>query len=313
MAMAADMMRQNPDMVRHAAEAMSSMSDAQLAAHLASAGAAAGIPGGATPAMARAAAALMKDMTPDDVGQMSTKESVAHEGVGAIPKVATPSAIDPQVAAEAFRNDPGAMKAAAKMLEGMSPEDLEAMAAMPGARPGMKIDPEQMKMAAKMMEHMTADDWEKMTTLAQSMQGGMGASTSTVGPSAEGVLGAAPRFDPGRSIPPDMMENMRKSMTDPAMLRSMQSMLTGMDPQALASMLQGSGMNVAPEHVQKMVEQMGGVSDKHLQWIASTMRVINVVVDAYLQAKAWAMGNGALSLAILVLLIALLLRWLGWI
>lgn len=39
----------------------------------------------------------------------------------------------------------------------------------------------------------------------------------------------------------------------------------------------------------------------------------NAALDFYRRAKAWAMSQGALTLAVVVLLIALLLRWLGWV
>lgn len=42
------------------------------------------------------------------------------------------------------------------------------------------------------------------------------------------------------------------------------------------------------------------------------MAVANAVLDAFRRAKAWAMSQGALVAAIAVLLLALLLRWLGW-
>lgn len=54
------------------------------------------------------------------------------------------------------------------------------------------------------------------------------------------------------------------------------------------------------------------VADKHLEWIARLMAVANAVLDAFRRAKAWAMSQGALVAAIAVLLLALLLRWLGW-
>lgn len=53
-------------------------------------------------------------------------------------------------------------------------------------------------------------------------------------------------------------------------------------------------------------------ADKHLEWIARLMGCVNAVLDGFRAAKAWAMSQGALALAVAVLLLAILLRWLGW-
>lgn len=54
-------------------------------------------------------------------------------------------------------------------------------------------------------------------------------------------------------------------------------------------------------------------ADKHLELIARLMAWFNAVLDAYRRAKAWVMSQGGLAVAVLVLLMAVLLRWLGWI
>jgi len=250
---------------------------------------------------------------------------------------------DPAAAAAAateyMKQDPSMLKNAAQMMQNMAPEQLEAMvASMPGGGAGMKIDHEQMKMAAKMMESMAPEDFERMTKMAQSMGGGgpfpasnataipsasasaataeVGApttttATATTGTATASVPGAAPRFDPG-SISPEMMSNMRSQMNDPAMLRSMQSMLKGMDPHSLASMMKASGMDMSPEQAQKMVDSLGNVSEKQLEWIAKLSGVLNVIIDTYQRMKAWASSNGALSVALILLIVFLIFRWLGW-
>ncbi len=54
-------------------------------------------------------------------------------------------------------------------------------------------------------------------------------------------------------------------------------------------------------------------ADKHLELIARLMGWFNAVVATYRRAKAWALSQGALALAILVLVVAVLLRLLGWV
>ena len=159
--------------------------------------------------------------------------------------------------------------------------------------------------------------------MATGMQGSMptmGGANSAANISAAGgggstaaatVPGAAPRFDPG-SISPEMMSNMRKQMNDPAMLRSMQSMLKGMDPDSLASMMKASGMDMSAEQAQKMVDSLGNVSEKQLEWIAKLSAVVNAIIDTYQRVRAWAVSNAAMSIALILLLVFLICRWMGW-
>ena len=325
MSKVAEMMKQDPDMVRKNAEMIASMSDTELAAHLAAAGGASGMPPGTTPEMARAAAQMMKNLSTDQIAAMADQ---AAKGAYAMPvppppsrATATATSMEQQAAAAAqmMKQDPSALKHAAKMIEEMTPEQLDAMASsMPGAPSGMKIDPAQMKMAAKMMENMSAEDLERMTQMAAATMNQQQPATTTTAaaaPTVAAVPGAAPHFDPGASTTPtaDMMATMRKQMADPAMLKSMQSMLSSMDPETLAGMMRSSGMNVTPEQAKKMVDSMGGLSDRQLEWISRLTAAVNAVVEVYQRAKAWAMANTAMALALVLLLLFLFCRWLGWV
>ncbi|PSC71444.1 outer envelope 61-like [Micractinium conductrix] len=341
MQQAQEMLQKNPDMARQAAAAMSAMSAEQIASMVAQSG----MPG-VTPEMAKQAAAMMRSMPPKQLSAMAqTQLGAGGMGGGAAP--ASAAAVPPPAAAlagpampgmhagdmaaatEALQKDPAMMKQAASMLENMSEEQLRGMAAaMPGAA-GMQIDPAQMKMAAKMMATMSPEDMERMQRMAASMgmassgsggaaPAGVGATTggaggvAAAGPSAVAAGGMPAAFDPA-SMPPDMMADMRKRMQDPEMLKKMKGMLKGMDPQSLADVMKQSGMNVSPEQAQSMVNSLDKVSDKHLELIARLMAWVNTVIGAWRTAKAWVMSQGALALALLILLVAVLLRWLGWI
>ena len=75
--MAADMMRQDPDMMKKAAEMMAGMSDAEIAGQMAMSGGS-GMPG-ATPEMARAAAAMMKNMSTEQLRLVNNKLVTLNE------------------------------------------------------------------------------------------------------------------------------------------------------------------------------------------------------------------------------------------
>lgn len=50
-----------------------------------------------------------------------------------------------------------------------------------------------------------------------------------------------------------------------------------------------------------------------MELIARLMSYVNAVLNAYRRARDWVFSQGALALAVAVLLVALLLRWLGWV
>lgn len=340
---AAELIRQDPEMVRRTADMVAGMSDAELAAHLSQA---VGIPA-VTPEMAKAAASMMKSMPPEQIQDMAAKAATMQGNLSSgmtanggfdgsnagIPPIrqmpAVPSA---EAAAEMFKRDPESLKTAAKMIQTLPAEHLQAMAAaMPGTTPaGMPFDPEQMRTAAKMMENMSIEEFERMTKLAQSMGmplTGAGSDDGALPPLAgtatesrgtaesippASVPGAAPRFDPG-SMNPGAFNAMRRQMDNPEMLRSMQNMLKGMDPESLASMMRVTGMDMTAEQAQRMVDSMANVSDRQLEWLARLSALINQIIDVYQKARAWVRNNTAVALAILALVLYLVLKWLGWV
>lgn len=204
--------------------------------------------------------------------------------------------------------DPNAIKNAAKMMESMSPEALEAMMKnMPGAPPGMKFDPEQMKMAAKMMEDMSAEDIQRMTELSKSFGMGTGTAAQPSTPSSGGD-GAPPNIP---EFPKATMDEMAKMMHSPEMLKNMHSMMKNMDPERLSVMLKTAGVNVTPEQASKLVNQLGGLNDQQLEKMAKVVWFLNVATTYYRNTKAMIKRNFSLFLALVVLLIALFLRWTG--
>lgn len=96
------------------------------------------------------------------------------------------------------------------------------------------------------------------------------------------------------------------------MLKSMQGMLRSMDAETLAGLMASSGLKVTPEQAKEMVEKLGSASDTHVELLARLFRYYNRVVAAYQAARAWVASNAVLALGIIVLVLALLLRWLGW-
>ena len=63
----------------------------------------------------------------------------------------------------------------------------------------------------------------------------------------------------------------------------------------------------------KMADSMGNMSESHMELLAKLTRWVNRAIDAYQAAKAALLSQGLLVLALLVLLLAVVLRWAGWV
>ena len=202
---------------------------------------------------------------------------------------------------EAMQNDPNAIKNAAKMLENMDPATLEQMMKnMPGAPAGMSVDPSMMKMAAKMMENMSPEDIQRMQDMSRAFASTGGASSTSSVPG-----------NPMQNFSPSSMEDMKKMAQNPVMLKQMQQMLKGMDPEALCSMMKASGVNVTQDQAKKMVDQLGNLNDKQIERIAKVAHIIGAVASAYQKTKEYAKKNPLMVFAVIALLLALFLRWKG--
>ena len=89
-------------------------------------------------------------------------------------------------------------------------------------------------------------------------------------------------------------------------------MMKNMAPEDLASMLSQSGMKVTPEQAKSLADQVDSLSDRQVLFITAVMAWLQRGAAAYSAARAWLRSQGALALAAAVLLLALLLRRLGW-
>lgn len=197
--------------------------------------------------------------------------------------------------------NPEALKNAAKLMENMSDEQLEAMArAAPGAPSGLKFDKSQMRMAMQMMENMGPDELQKMTEMAKSMQGG---SASAAGPPSA--------MDPS-NMPPEMLEEMKKTMAKPETIKMMQGMMKDMDDEALATMFSSAGVKMDAAKARSLADQMGSLSDDQLESMSKMIAKVNTVVETVQKAKKWAISNVVLVVALIALLMAIFLRWMGY-
>lgn len=219
-------------------QVLSSMDPGQLAEMAKAAGLPAGMT--LTPEMARMAADMMKNMSPEQVAQaMQQNAPIAAARAAAAAQASAPAA----ATAGAGTSSPSALadrgdtvgagsssssgrgtaaggvvpaidpKQAAEMMAAMSPEQIEMMAkAMPGGDK-MGMTPEMLKMAAEMMKNMSPGELAKMQEMAASMgMAGPGGMAARAGAAAAAGVPAVP---PGGLSPEmaQMASEMMKNMT----------------------------------------------------------------------------------------------------
>ncbi|CAM6092184.1 unnamed protein product [Calypogeia fissa] len=238
----------------------------------------------------------------------------------------------------ALTQNPEMIRGMHTMMSTMNPEHLAAMT-------GGGMTPDMAKLAADMVKNMSPEDLEKMVGMASQFQPAGGAFPS-VQPSSAGPPrrsnseipisnGSIPRatletasnnpnlsqrvVNSGEAMPsmadfsPEMQEQVRQQMKDPAMKQMMASMMKSMTPEAMASMSEQLGMKLSPEEAAKAQAAMANLSpddlDRIMKWADRAQRV----AQQAMQAKNWLLGRPGLILALVMLILAVILHRLGYI
>ena len=187
--------------------------------------------------------------------------------------------------------NPDMIKMQAEMLKGMSDEQLKSMAQAGGAPEG--FDPAMAKMAADAMASMGPEELKSMMDMAQQMQG------------AGGMEGFAAGGDPAAALNnPEMM----RKMQDPAMMGKAMDMLKNMDPDTLVGMSEKMGMKLTKEQA----EQMRNMKPEHMQYLVKLMAFLQYIYSLYAEARDFVRQRRSVQIALAILLLAFLLRWLGY-
>ncbi|CAI9105868.1 OLC1v1004886C1 [Oldenlandia corymbosa var. corymbosa] len=210
----------------------------------------------------------------------------------------------------------------------------------PGSVP-TNVSPDMLKMATDMMTKMSPEDIQRMTEMASSLRGGNGASSSAaakagsqdypsksrdsrdnfrvsdndVGESTSGSQRLS-STRPSQSIPSsgaDLQEQMRNQMKDPAMRQMLTSMMKNISPDMMKNMSEQFGLKLSQEDAERAQQAMSSLSpedlDKMMRWADRLQRG----VEGVKKTKNWLLGRQGMILAIVMLLLAVFLHWLGYI
>eukprot|EP00892_Ulva_mutabilis_P009992 jgi/Ulvmu1/7365/UM036_0025.1 len=233
---------------------------------------------------AKQMAKMMQGMGPQELDQMMSMAEQLHNGRVAPASVsggAAESPMDPAIAVD--------------MMSSMSPDQMASMARaaadagmMP---PGMDINPELLKQSAEMMKNMSPEDLRRMQEMATSaQQGGTAFSPGTTGPTA------------------GMGANMLK---DPKAIKQAMAMMKQMDEDQLANMMKMNQPNMSDEDARRMAQQMKCADERVMGVLLGGISVLAQAHHKLLAGRDWLRENPTALIAIVVLVTAVILRYVG--
>ncbi|XP_057782071.1 outer envelope protein 61 [Salvia miltiorrhiza] len=295
---------------------------------------------GVSPDMIKTASDVIGKMSPEELNkmfQLASSFQGQKNGASFTPGP-NPSDLSPDM-----------LKTATDLMAKTSPEDLQKMfemasslkgneaassssAGFPGSVPP-NMTPDMLKMATDMMNKMPPEERQKMFEMASSLRGQERPSTANNGLRSDefktrenlkvnggdtGESSSSQHFN--SSSPPnilnsgaDLQEQMRNQLKDPAMRQMFTSMMKNMSPDMMANMSEQFGFKLSREDAEKAQQAMSSLSPDTLDTMMRWADRIQRGVEGAKKTKNFFLGRSGMLLAILMLLLAVMLHWFGFI
>ncbi|KZV32809.1 outer envelope protein 61 [Dorcoceras hygrometricum] len=298
---------------------------------------------GLSPDMLKTAANVIGKMSPEELQRMFQLAS-SFQGDHSYSKTGSslsPGLVSPDIS-------PDMLNTATNMMSKLSPEDLQKMFDMASSMKGIEgspsssepfnnyrgsvppnVTPEMVKMATDMMSKMSPEEHKKMFDITSSLRGLDRSSTADLPTTRENFIvndndggeSSSAQGLPSGSTPQssflgssaDLQEQMKKQMKDPAMRQMLTSMMKNMSPEMMANMSEQFGFKLSREDAERAQQAMSSLSpdmlDKMMKWADRVQRG----VEGARKTKNWLLGRPGMILAVLMLLLAVILHWFGFI
>ncbi|CAI9768591.1 unnamed protein product [Fraxinus pennsylvanica] len=200
------------------------------------------------------------------------------------------------------------------------------------------VTPDMLKMATDMMDKMSAEERQKMFEIASSLRGTDTASTSAFHPngfmsdddskakedfrangdhvgesSFSSLHSTSAPLSSLSSSSTNLQEQMRNQMKDPAMRQMFTSMVKNMSPEMMANMSEQFGFKLSQEDAEKAQQAMSSLSPDALDTMMKWADRIQRGVEGARKTKNWLLGRSGMVLAVVMLLLAFILHWFGFI
>nr|KAJ0217225.1 hypothetical protein LSAT_V11C300147690 [Lactuca sativa] len=225
---------------------------------------------------------------------------------------------------------PDMVKSASNLISNMQPEEFQRMLEMATSFQGQNsplnpnVTPDMLKTATDMMNMMPPEELQKMSKMAlngsntesEGQERDFSTFNEDIGESSTSRGVSNSRNTPQPSFPSssfDMQEQLKDQMKNPAMREMMSSMMKNISPDMMASMSEQFGYKMSREDAEKAQQAMSSLSpesiDKMMKWANRIQRG----VEGAKSTKNWLLGRQGLAMALIMLLLAILLNWLGYI
>lgn len=201
-----------------------------------------------------------------------------------------------------------------------------------------EMTPDMLKSATDMMSKLSPEEMQKMFEISSSLK------ERATGQSSADLLSDGLRSDNGlrnqesqanilghsnsSHMPPDfrgasqsslstsatdLQEQMRNQMKDPAMLQMFSSMMKNMSPETMANMSKQFGLQLSQEDAEKAQQAMSSLSPQDLEKMMKWVDRFQKGAQTVKKTKNFLLGRPGMVLALVMLLLAVLFNWLGYI
>ena len=114
-------------------------------------------------------------------------------------------------------------------------------------------------------------------------------------------------------LTPEMMAQMEKQMNDPQNMEAMTNMMQNMSPEMLMTMSKQMGKDMTEEEAAKTLDMMKGMKPETVKRMMQAAKVMKQTTDSVKKATQAFMARPALVVAVLMLLVAIVLHFFGFI
>lgn len=202
------------------------------------------------------------------------------------------------------------------------------------------VTPDMFKTASDMISKMPPEDLQKMFEMASSLSGKASSSSSAAvdknvrnasqsnipssNASGSNAFAESSSYDsflnmgnaaqsnfPSSSA--DLQEQMRNQMRDPATREMFTSMIKNMSPEMMANMSKQFGVKLSKEDAAKAQQTMSSLTPEDLDRMMRWADRIQRGVEGAKKTKNWLLGKPGMILAIVMLILAAILHWQGFI
>lgn len=187
--------------------------------------------------------------------------------------------------------NPELMKSVTETMKNMSPDQLEQMNKMAKAQ-GMDmpdITPEMAEMVSKQFENMSTEEMSDLMKMSSEMQSAM----------KDGVPD------------PNAMSKLTEKMKDPKMQKMMGDMMSNMTPEQLKAVSKQQGIEMTDEQAEQTANMMKNIKPEHMQKLMAVASYAQMAYAYYQRVVAYLLANKMVLYALIVLFVAIIMRWFG--